>query len=81
MYGKGAVGRILSNPFYMGLMKIKGKTFEGKHKPLVSPKTFQNVRDIFAGKTKPSKCKNDFLYRRLIICGCGKVLIGERQQR
>lgn len=72
---------ILHNPFYTGIMKIKGKTFQGKHEPLVSPKLFLKVQNILQGKTNTRSIKHEFLFRKLIKCGdCNYSLIGEKQK-
>lgn len=72
---------LLKNPFYVGIMKVKGKTFQGKHEPLISLKLFNQVQDILRGKTNTRSAKHDFLFRRLIKCvECNYSLIGEKQK-
>lgn len=44
------ISKILNNPFYTGIMKVKGKTFQGNHEPLISPKQYFEVQDILRGK-------------------------------
>lgn len=73
-----AMASILHNPFYIGVMKIKGKTFQGNHEPLVSPKLFMKVQNILKGKTNTRIIKHDFLFRRRIKCvDCNYSIIGE----
>ncbi len=42
--------RLLSNPYYKGLIRFKGVLFEGKHPPLVDEITWQQVQDVLAGR-------------------------------
>ncbi len=42
--------RLLSNPYYKGLIRFKGVLFEGKHPPLVDEITWQRVQDVLAGR-------------------------------
>lgn len=80
---KGMMGRILNNPFYMGLIKVRrtGETFQGVHEPLVSPTTFKLVQTRLAGKTVNRVCRHSFLYKRLLRCEkCKSYLIGEVQK-
>ncbi len=37
---------ILSNPFYVGLFRYAGETYEGKHQPIISKKIFDKVQEI-----------------------------------
>ncbi|MFZ1424782.1 MAG: recombinase family protein [Saprospiraceae bacterium] len=76
-----AMALILHNPFYTGVMKIKGKTFQGKHEPLISPKLFINVQNILKGKTNTRIIKHDFVFSRRIKCvDCGYSLIAETRK-
>ncbi|MBK9632885.1 MAG: recombinase family protein [Saprospiraceae bacterium] len=75
------ISKILNNPFYTGIMKVKGKTFQGNHEPLISPKQYFEVQDILRGKTNSKIVKHDFLFRRLIKCKiCNYSLIGEKSK-
>ncbi len=75
------ISNILNNPFYTGVLKVKGRTFQGGHEPLVSSKLFTDVQNILTGKTNSKVVKHDFIFRRLLKCkDCGYSLIGERQK-
>ncbi|MCF8247564.1 MAG: recombinase family protein [Saprospiraceae bacterium] len=75
------IAKILNNPFYTGVLKVKGRTFQGLHEPLVSSKLFTEVQNILRGKTNSRHIKHDFIFRRLVKCAvCGYSLIGERQK-
>ncbi len=79
-YGKSTVSRILHNPFYVGVMEVKNKTFIGKHEKLISTKLFHKTQNILSSKKTLSQGKHDYLYRQLITCDCGKNLIAEKQK-
>jgi site-specific DNA recombinase len=75
-----ALERILHDPFYMGIIKLKrtGETFPGIHEPIVSVALFQEVQDLLTGRSHRKALKHDFLFRQLFSCsGCGRMLIGE----
>jgi len=70
----------LQNIFYLGLMKWKGETFEGKHEPLISKKIFDKVQEVLKQRGRPHhKTK----YEPQDFCGlpkcatCGMSITGE----
>ena len=78
---KTGLSKILNNPFYVGILKVKGKQFQGKHEPLVSSELFLQVQNILRCKTNVKQLKHAFLFRRLIKCNeCNYTLIGEKQK-
>ena len=80
--GKSVVATILSNPFYIGIIRLKtGETFEGNHPRIISPELFENVQALLEGRTIRHVKRHDYLYRRLITCKrCNLRLIGETQK-
>ncbi|MBK8483865.1 MAG: recombinase family protein [Saprospiraceae bacterium] len=75
------ISKILNNPYYTGVMKIKGKTFQGKHDPLISSKLYAEVQSMLRGKTNTRNIKHQLLFRKLVKCvDCGYSLIGEKQK-
>ena len=78
---ESAMSRILRNPFYIGIIKIKGQSFNGKHTPLIKPELFKSVQSILDGCTNQKVIKHDFLFRKMLVCkGCGYSLIAEKQK-
>lgn len=80
---KGCIEKMLSNPFYTGVMRIRrsGLTFRGLHKPLISTTIFETVQDVKAGKAVKKVTRHNHTYRGLFRCqGCGNSMIGERQK-
>lgn len=80
---RNSVWRMLKNPFYMGLIRIKktGETFDGVHEPLVTKSVFDKVQNILSGRAPKQTRTHDFLFRRLFQCKhCGRSLIAEEQK-
>lgn len=72
---------ILNNPFYMGIIRVKGMTFNGGHEPIISPTLFNRVQSILRGNTNQKVNKHRFMYRKMISCKtCGYSLIAETQK-
>lgn len=72
---------ILRNPFYAGIIRFTGETYEGVHEPLIATKLFRAVQDIIDGKSNTKTRRFDFTYRRMLRCGCcGFALTGELQK-
>lgn len=72
--------RMFSNPFYMGLIRIKltNETYQGAHQPLISKSLFDRVQDVLHGRLNTRPQRHDFLFRRRLNCGlCGIRLVGE----
>jgi site-specific DNA recombinase len=71
---------ILSNPFYYGVMKIKGEMHPHKYQPLISKEMFDRVQRIKAGyNKKPFKyASKPFMFRGMIKCAdCGCMITAE----
>lgn len=78
---ESTMSRILRNPFYVGIIRIKGQSFNGKHKPLIKPELFKSVQDILDGRTHQKVIKHDFLLKKMLTCkGCGYSLVAEKQK-
>ncbi len=74
------VKRILTDPFYYGVMKFCGELYEGKHPPLISKKLFDKCQEVV--KLKSRKVKNNkhlFDFLGLVKCGeCGGAITAEK---
>lgn len=78
---KNGIIAILRNPFYAGLIRIKGQHYKGNHQPIISMNTHKKVQEILDGKINARILKHDFQFRRQITCRlCGYSLIGELQK-
>ena len=65
---------ILRNPFYYGMMSIKGKLMPHIHGNIISKDLFDRVQEILNSKHKQAKqqqlSKHIYIFRGLITCGC-----------
>lgn len=80
---RSRIAKILADPFYCGLIKIKrtGQTYPGGHEPLISTTLFQRVLKVKAGHVRRATGRHRYLYRGLFTCRhCGYAMIGERQK-
>ena len=71
--------RLFSNPFYMGLIRLKsGETHQGAYPPMVTPAEFEDAQVVrgFTGRTH--QVRHVFAYAGMLKCGkCGKTLVPE----
>lgn len=72
--------KILTNPFYAGQIRWKGKLYQGNHIPVLSKADFQRVQ-LLIGKADPVKAQTKtFPYTCLLRCGvCGKSVTAEHK--
>jgi len=73
---------LLQNPFYYGLIRYGGEFYEGKHKPIISKKLFDEVQEVMKRKSKPQKVDEMkfFLYRGFFKCGeCGFTITADKK--
>ena len=73
-----AVYRIFTNPFYAGILEHGGKTYPGKHTPIVTVDEFDQVQKILGKRGQPRYEKHQLPYTGMIRCGeCGFSITGE----
>jgi site-specific DNA recombinase len=74
--GISGLHRILSSPYYKGIVTYNGVQYPGKHEPLVDPDTWQRVQDILSSKKQGEKQREHHHYLKgTIWCGhCGSRL-------
>ena len=80
---KSMIFHILRNPFYYGMMKIKGELYQHKYEPLISKYLFDRCQAVRAGyHKKPFKYAGKaFALRGLIKCAvCGCTITPEEQK-
>src|SRR5262249_21957149 len=69
---ESAVYKILTNPFYAGIVIWEGKTYPGKHNPMVTADEFERVQELLGRPGRPKHKKHRFAYTGMIRCGaCG----------
>lgn len=80
---KTGIEKILRNPFYVGIIKIKrtNKIYAGIHEPLISPDLFDRVTAVRTGRDNKKSTKHQHRYRGLFRCGhCAGAMIPELQK-
>lgn len=68
--------RILTNPFYCGLLRYGGRLYPGVHPPLVSVELFERVQQAMARTGRTRQSRHEFRYAgvlRCLHCGCAVV--------
>ena len=74
--GLGGIHRILTNPFYFGLVRWKTETLIGKHEPLISKAMFDRVQEVMGDIKRPHTKKVAFV--GFALCGhCGGPITAE----
>ena len=72
---RNTILNILRNPFYYGMMCIKGKLMPHIHGNIISKDLFDRVQEVLDSKHKEGKrqqllSKYIYIFRGLITCGC-----------
>ena len=76
----GAVYYLFSNPFYAGVIEWNGRTYPGKHPPMITLDQFEQVQRLFKRRDQPRPQRNAFAYTVMIRCGeCGLAVTAEEQ--
>ena len=72
-----AMHRLLTSPYYTGIVVYNGVSYEGKHEPLVDPETWLRVQEILSSKRQGLKQRQHHHYLKgTIWCGhCGSQLV------
>ncbi len=76
------IREMLQRTFYFGLMTCHGETYEGKHKPLITKKLFDEVQKVLEKKYNRKPEKHDFAFTGFIKCGeCGSFFTAEKHKK
>lgn len=72
--------KILTNPYYTGVVRFQGAVFEGRHEPLVSAVTWQKVQLVLSTHVVGEKVREYPHYlKSSVYCGtCGSRLLVQR---
>ena len=75
--------KMLSNPFYMGIITYNGKESPGKHKPIITLDEFNRIQELLGLRgCKRNIKKLDFMYSGTFTCGfCGCAITAERKTK
>ncbi len=80
---KAELYRILTRPFYYGLMKYTGEWHQGTHGPLITKELFDQVQRALRRNGKPNpyhKLKFPLLGLGAVCATCGCAVTAERQK-
>jgi len=76
-----AIYCILTNPFYAGILLSEGRSFPGKHPPVVKIDEFERVQELLGRPGRPRPKKHQFAFTGMIRCGeCGFSVTAEHQR-
>ena len=70
---KSKIHRIVTNPFYYGIMVRDGIHYQGAYEPLISKALFDQANDVLLGKNKSRRQTHEFPLRGFMtcdVCGC-----------
>ena len=74
------VYRILSNPFYSGLIEWGGEIHAGRHRPIVSLQEFDRLQHLLGRPGRPRPQRKQFAFTGMIRCGsCGLMVTAEHK--
>jgi site-specific DNA recombinase len=75
-----SIYKILSNPFYAGIIVWNGQSHPGRHEPIVSIDEFQRVRYLLDRHSHPRPQCYTFAFTGMIRCGgCGLGVTAEHK--
>ena len=75
-----AVYKILGNPFYAGVLEWEGRTYRGKHRPMVTLDEFARMQQLLGRPSQSRPQQHTFAYTGLIKCAvCGMSVTAENK--
>ena len=81
---KSTIHFILTNPFYYGMMVIKGQLLPHIHGNIITKELFDSVQERLVGKCNcnvPKYKDEPFILRNLIKCSCGSKMTPEKHTK
>ena len=80
---KDKIKRILTNPFYYGVMEYNEELYEGTHKPIISKKLFDRVQEVIKRNSRTHhEHVSEFDFLGLIKCSeCGASITAEKHTK
>jgi site-specific DNA recombinase len=73
------VYKVLSDPFYAGILRWEGRTYPGKHPAMVTLDEFERAQMLLHRRNQARPKSRDFTYVGLIRCGeCGLRITAEQ---
>lgn len=69
------ISKILNNKYYIGLIIVTGRVYDGAHKPIVSVKLFERVQLILQRRFTPHTKRNEYKFKHILSCSyCGRSM-------
>lgn len=80
---KTAIHHMICNPFYYGMMEVKGQLYPHIYENLISKELWDKCQEVRTGyNAKPYKyCEKEFLYRGMITCANSGLIITTDQKK
>ena len=82
-FHKNRIKHLLTNPFYYGHFRYNGEIYQGKHKPLLTKKFFDQVQEVIKkrGHVQP-KIPHNLPFAGFMKCEfCGMTITGETKTK
>jgi len=74
------VHKILTNPFYAGVLVWGGRSYQGAHEPAISLEDFDRVQSLLRKPDKARSHRRSFAFTGMIHCGeCGVLVTAEEK--
>lgn len=78
---KSNVHKMLTNPYYMGIIRFSGETYPGAHKPLISEELFQQVQDKLHDRAPKKKTTHNYVLKGMLSCVyCERTITWQKQK-
>ena len=77
-----SIQKILTKPFYYGVISYDGELYQGSHKPMISKETFDKIQVALKDHSKPRKkrTERELKFLGFAKCGsCGYAITAERK--
>lgn len=78
------IERTLKNPFYYGMMTLRGKSYPHKYEWIISKHLFDKVQQVIAGYNRQNfkRTNNPYIFRGMITCNhCGCIVTPETKTK
>lgn len=64
--------KMISNPFYYGVMEVKGQLIPHVHEPLITKELFDRCQEVRLGYRRGhlNYAAREFAFKNMIVCGC-----------
>ena len=69
--GKATLYKVLTNPYYIGIVRWNGAEYQGSHEPLVDTETWDRVQSLLKARGNDSSrhVKHDHYLKGVLYCG------------